>query len=148
MPRYYLHLRDGTDELLDEEGREFADMEALRKAVVDGARDIMSNEVRGRGLLDLRYRIDAEDSEGKIVYALPFRHAVNIIPDGGYRPILGAPSNSRRLNLPRHSSESWSRRLQRELETETTKGQSRFPFSAHGVAREPVSKVRFQLSLE
>jgi hypothetical protein len=81
VPRYYIHLRDGTDELLDEEGREFEHMEALRKAVVEGARDIMANEIKSRGLMDLRYRIDAENSEGEIVYSLAFRHAVSIIPD-------------------------------------------------------------------
>jgi hypothetical protein len=30
MARFYFHLRDGTDELLDEEGREFPDKEAVR----------------------------------------------------------------------------------------------------------------------
>ena len=30
---------------------------------------------------DFRFRIDAEDADGVIVYTLPFKHAVNIIPD-------------------------------------------------------------------
>ena len=29
----------------------------------------------------MRFRIDAEDESGKIVYSLPFKHAVNIIPE-------------------------------------------------------------------
>jgi len=29
----------------------------------------------------LRFRIDAEDVDGLIVHTLPFKHAVNIIPD-------------------------------------------------------------------
>jgi hypothetical protein len=33
------------------------------------------------GVLDFRFRIDAEDGDGVIVYTLPFKHAVNIIPD-------------------------------------------------------------------
>ena len=81
MARYYLHLRDGTDELLDEEGREFPDMEALRKAVLDGARDVMASELKSGGVVDLRYRIDAEKEDGEIVYSLPFRHAMNVIPE-------------------------------------------------------------------
>jgi hypothetical protein len=32
-------------------------------------------------VLDFRFRIDAEDEDGAIVYTLPFKHAVNIIPD-------------------------------------------------------------------
>lgn len=81
MPRFYLHLRNGTDETLDEEGREFPDMHALRKAVLEGARDIMSNEVKHGGVMDLRCRIDAESPEGEVLYSLPFRRAVNIIPN-------------------------------------------------------------------
>jgi hypothetical protein len=81
MPRFYLHLRDGTDEALDEEGREFADLEALRKNVLEAARDIMGNEVKSGGIMDLRYRIDAENDGGEILYTLPFKHAVSIIPD-------------------------------------------------------------------
>jgi len=81
MPRYFLHLRDGTDEVLDDEGIEFDDIEALKKAVLHSARDIMGNELRSGGVVDLRYRIDAENEEGQVAYSLPFRHAVNIIPE-------------------------------------------------------------------
>ncbi|HEY0311154.1 MAG TPA: hypothetical protein VGC56_01520 [Allosphingosinicella sp.] len=81
MARYFFHLRDGTDELLDQEGREFADLEAVRAAALRGARDIIGNEVKSGGLVDLRYRIDAETEAGEIVYSLPFKHAVNIIPE-------------------------------------------------------------------
>jgi hypothetical protein len=80
MPRFYLHLRDGTDESLDEEGHELPDMEGVRKTVLEAARDIMGNEIKSGGVMDLRYRIDVENQEGEILYTLPFRHAVNIIP--------------------------------------------------------------------
>ena len=81
MARYYMHLRDGTEELLDPEGREFPNLSALRDAVLFTARDLLMGDVRD-GLLDLRFRIDAEDDAGSIVYTLPFSHAVNIIPGG------------------------------------------------------------------
>jgi hypothetical protein len=80
MPRYFLHLRDGTDQLLDEEGIEYIDMEALRRAVMSSARDLICGEITSDGLLDLRFWIDAEDESGKIVYTLPFKHALIIIP--------------------------------------------------------------------
>jgi hypothetical protein len=80
MARYYFHLRDGTDELLDDEGREFDDMEALEKAVLEGARDVMASELRTAGVIDLRHRIDAEDESGTIAHSLPFGQAVTIIP--------------------------------------------------------------------
>jgi hypothetical protein len=81
MARYFLHLRDGTDDALDPEGMECADMAALRKAVLAGARDVLGEELKRSGLLDFRYRIDAEDEAGNVVYSLPFAHAVSIIPD-------------------------------------------------------------------
>jgi hypothetical protein len=79
-----MNLRDGTEELLDPEGLECDSLEALRTAVLAAVRDLMSGDVRG-GLIDLRFRIDAEDADGVIVYTLPFKHAVSIIPDSvGY----------------------------------------------------------------
>ena len=79
MPRYFLHLRDGTDEVLDPDGLMFDDEGRLRKAVVQNARDILCGEIRSEGLIDLRPRIDAEDEAGNIVYSLPFADAVRVI---------------------------------------------------------------------
>jgi hypothetical protein len=79
MPRYFLHLRDHVDELMDAEGVELPDLEAVKKAVLEAARDVMIGDLRN-GLLDFRYRIDAENENGAIVFTLPFKHGVNIIP--------------------------------------------------------------------
>lgn len=80
MARYFMHLRDGTEELLDPDGVEFGSTDALRKAVMTTARDLMSGDVE-RGVVDLRFRIDAEDEAGTLIYSLPFKHAVSIIPE-------------------------------------------------------------------
>ncbi|HUE78067.1 MAG TPA: hypothetical protein VMN38_00345 [Sphingomicrobium sp.] len=80
MARYFMHLRDGTEQILDPEGLEFPTVEALRKAVLVSARDLMTGDVR-EGVIDLRFRIDVEDESGVIIYTLPFKHAVNIIPE-------------------------------------------------------------------
>lgn len=80
MARYYMNLRDGTEELLDPEGLEFATLDDLRKAVLNTVRDLMSEDLR-QGMIDFRFRIDAEDEKGVIVYTLPFKHAINIIPE-------------------------------------------------------------------
>lgn len=89
VARYFMHLRDGTEELLDPEGRDFASLEALRSAVLFSARDLLIGDLRN-GLLDLRFRIDAHDDKGAIVYCLPFKHALNIILDGDATPSPGA----------------------------------------------------------
>ncbi len=80
MARYYLHLRDGSDELLDEEGVEYESLDLLRAAVMRSARDLLSGDIKG-GVIDLRFRIDAQDEQGVIVYSLPFKHAFSLIPD-------------------------------------------------------------------
>ena len=80
MTRYFLHLRDGSDEVLDPEGIEFKDMDSLRLAVMKNARDTIAGDVQN-GLVDFRYRIDAENEAGQVVYSLPFKHAVNLIPE-------------------------------------------------------------------
>jgi len=79
MTRYFMHLRDGTSELLDPDGVEFETMAALRTAVMATIRDLMCGDIRN-GLIDLRFRIDAENEAGSIVYSLAFDDAINIIP--------------------------------------------------------------------
>jgi hypothetical protein len=80
MSRYYMQLRDGTDHLLDPEGIEYANIDELKKKVLIAVRGLMSEDIKG-GVIDLRFRIDAEDRDGVIVYALGFAEAVRIIPD-------------------------------------------------------------------
>jgi hypothetical protein len=80
VTRYYLQLRDGTEQLLDPEGIEYADIDVLKKKVLVAVRELISEDVKG-GVIDLRFRIDAEDRDGVIVYTLDFSDAVNIIPD-------------------------------------------------------------------
>jgi hypothetical protein len=80
VTRYFLHLRDGSDEVLDPDGIEFKDIESLRLAVMKNARDTIAGDVQN-GLVDFRYRIDAENDAGQVVYSLPFKHAVNVIPE-------------------------------------------------------------------
>ena len=80
MARYYMQLRDGTEHLLDPEGIEYADIDALKKKVLVAVRGLISEDVKS-GVIDLRFRIDAEDRDGVIVYTLDFADAVNLIPD-------------------------------------------------------------------
>jgi hypothetical protein len=67
--------------MLDPEGLELADLKAVKKAVLEGARDVLSNDLKSGGVLDLRYRIDAENADGEIAHTLRFQDAVQIIPE-------------------------------------------------------------------
>ena len=80
MPLYFMHLRDGTEQILDPEGTDHASLAELRSAVLMNVRELISADVKA-GLVDFRFRIDAEDAEGTIVYTLLFKHAVNFIPE-------------------------------------------------------------------
>jgi hypothetical protein len=79
MTRYFLHLRDGTDLALDEEGADYRDLAALRATMLASARDIISGDVKTAGKIDLRLRIDAEDHAGAVVDSLPFAEAVSVV---------------------------------------------------------------------
>ncbi len=46
MPRYYLHIHDGEQFILDPEGSELAGLAAVRKKAVAGARELMSEGIR------------------------------------------------------------------------------------------------------
>jgi hypothetical protein len=74
MARYSMHLRDGTEKLVDPRALEFPSLEALRTAVLITARELLTRDA-GDGMLDFRFRIDAEDEVGAIVYSLQLKHA-------------------------------------------------------------------------
>lgn len=77
MPTYYLHLRDGHDDLLDEEGHVFPTVGDLTRGVLRTARDIIAADVL-KGVVNFAQRIDAEDSDGAVVHSLEFRDAVTV----------------------------------------------------------------------
>lgn len=77
MPRFYMHLIDGSDRLLDPDGVDVA-AEMVPSLALRQARDCMAGDVR-EGRLDLGYRIEVHDDSGKTVHLLPFGQAVEIV---------------------------------------------------------------------
>lgn len=77
MPRFFMHLHDGVDRLLDEEGLVLSTDE-VAQAALDAARDCIAGDVR-KGRIDMRSRIDVEDQGGAVVHTLRFGDAVTII---------------------------------------------------------------------
>ena len=77
MARFYFHLNDGQNVLIDSEGVELPDNDAAARRALDSARDILSAEVReGRVPLDMHLAV--EDERGLTVHSLPFTQAVEI----------------------------------------------------------------------
>lgn len=79
MALYYFHLRDGKDVLLDPDGCQLDDMDAVKARALADARSIMSADIL-EGRLKLEMRIDVEDQAGRIVHRLPFADAIEISP--------------------------------------------------------------------
>ena len=78
MPRYFMHLKDSTDEILDPDGIEMT-ADALPAAALKSARDCIAGDVKD-GRIDLHYRIDVLDESGTLVHGLVFSDAVELVP--------------------------------------------------------------------
>lgn len=76
MPRFYFHLCDGTDVLLDADGREIrADM--IAAVSLDEARAIIAADARN-GHIFLDQTIEVHDSGGEVVHRVAFEDAVHV----------------------------------------------------------------------
>lgn len=78
MSRFYFHLRDGIDLILDEEGRECDGLPAIAAAALLDARSILADDAR-EGHIRLDQRIDVEDVGGVLIHRLQFTEAVAIV---------------------------------------------------------------------
>jgi len=77
MAKFYFHLRDHTDQLLDPEGVDCPTAKVIATKALDAARDCISNDAQD-GTIDMRYRIDVEDASHRIVHTVEFEDAVAI----------------------------------------------------------------------
>jgi hypothetical protein len=77
MRTYFFHLRDGTDVLLDPEGRKFPSLDAVVAATLFEARDIISSDAK-TGAINLDQQLEVEDDLGAIVHTLKLKNAVSI----------------------------------------------------------------------
>lgn len=78
MARYYFHLHDGIDVVLDEEGRELSDLAAAIVAALSDARSIISHDAL-EGRINLDQWLDIETAGGEVIHRLPFVDAVEVI---------------------------------------------------------------------
>ena len=77
MAKFFFHLRDHTDELLDPEGVDCPNANAVAIKAMDAARDIIAGDAK-EFAIDMTYRIDVEDRSNRIVHSLEFEKAVSI----------------------------------------------------------------------
>ena len=77
MPRYHFDVQNGTGLVLDEEGRELANLGIARREAIKGIRSLISAEVQ-KGTLDLTGQLTLRDANGRTVILLRFDEAVSI----------------------------------------------------------------------
>jgi len=77
MPRFYLHVCDGTGFVPDDEGQDFPDAEAARKAALDGLRDVLAEDLRGGALYTASF-VEIEDQDHQWVATISFEDAVRM----------------------------------------------------------------------
>lgn len=78
--RYYFHLRDGGERLLDPQGAVIDDPTELERMALKEARAVISQEAL-EGEINLRQRIEIEDERGGLAHSLRFADAVRILAD-------------------------------------------------------------------
>ena len=81
MPRYFFSLSDGTNVLVDFEGRELADALAARERAAEAASRLLDE---GAGSLspERSWDIEITDEDGSLVASLPFRPPIWMPPRG------------------------------------------------------------------
>lgn len=77
MARYYFHLRDGHDQIIDPEGREVSEIAQIAGLALQDARSIIGHDAM-RGEIRLGQTIDVLDEGGSLVHRLSFRDAITI----------------------------------------------------------------------
>jgi hypothetical protein len=79
MPRFFLHVIDHL-EARDEEGADYPDLEAAREAAIEGARDIVCEQIR-QGFLYLDGYIEIASDSGAPLMKVGFREAFEVTGD-------------------------------------------------------------------
>ncbi|HEY5721984.1 MAG TPA: hypothetical protein VIT45_06650 [Allosphingosinicella sp.] len=64
MPLYYIHLRNGEQDVIDEEGHELPDLESARRRALKAAGEIIADEMaQGRESIRIVLIVESEDGE-------------------------------------------------------------------------------------
>ena len=84
MQTFYFHLRNGSDTLLDYEGRKLSNVDSVMAIALLEARAIIAADALD-GKVALGQRIDVQDALGAIVHTLQFEDAIHLTRGAGLR---------------------------------------------------------------
>jgi hypothetical protein len=77
MTRYHFNLHAFGTVILDEEGIEMPDLDAVRHEAIMSARELMCSELR-TGKLCLGCHIEVQDAAGQVVLTLAYKEAIEL----------------------------------------------------------------------
>lgn len=80
VARYFFHLRDGSERLLDPQGVAIDDPGRIAEVALKEARTLILQEAL-QGAINLDQRLEVEDAKGSLVHSLRFSDAVHIRRD-------------------------------------------------------------------
>jgi hypothetical protein len=76
MPRYFLHVKDGSDLLQDLDGQEFDDLTAAKQEAIGAVRDLMAECLRCGRPLGLSRAMVIADENGATLAMVLFESAL------------------------------------------------------------------------
>jgi hypothetical protein len=77
VARYYFHLTDGHEALIDPDGRDLEDAGQIPVLALQEARAMIAQDVLV-GRIFLNQYIEVRDEDGKLIHQLAFKDAVTI----------------------------------------------------------------------
>jgi hypothetical protein len=98
MPRYYFHVREGSEISHDREGQELPDVEAARREAINANREILGEKLLHGGALNSR-TIEIADESGHIVDTVSANDV--LFKAGEYRSYDSDVTHTAPVNLPR-----------------------------------------------
>ena len=101
MPRYFLHVQDGSDILEDPCGQDFTDLPAAEREAAASARDLMAEALRCNEPLGLKKKMLVNDAAGRTVFTITFGAALPADPP------TPEPSKEFQLPLGSNFARSW-----------------------------------------
>jgi len=102
MPRYFFHVREGSELSRDAEGQELPNAEAARKEAVSTTREMLGEKLLHGGSIDHR-SIEIADETGRVVDVVQVTDV--LFKAGQYRSFDNDVTHSAPVARPRKSSE-------------------------------------------
>ena len=77
MPRFYMHIRDGEELIVDAEGCTFPDIDAASEEARVAIREMLAERIRQGEVIDGQ-AIEISDETGRTLMTIPFKDSIKL----------------------------------------------------------------------